>query len=178
MRNSFKVEHFVWSKNSGLCFFSGKMIGIPVSIWKEKKCDIQKRLFYAIETITTSADNLLPSTRINTFLRSGVAKNSVAASIFGPSEGNAESVFYARLKFQGKNKTILQLSRNYFCIFIYTGGDSERFICLMLIHKPDHFIFKFIERFYNCLELFVIFTECDFERFTCLMLIIHEPNFI
>lgn len=53
---------------------------------KKKKCDIQKRLFYAIETITTSADNLLPSTRTNIFLRPGVAKNSVAASIFGPSE--------------------------------------------------------------------------------------------
>lgn len=53
---------------------------------RKKKCDIQKRLFYAIETITTIADNLLPSTRTNIFLRPGVAKNSVAASIFGPSE--------------------------------------------------------------------------------------------
>ena len=61
-------------ENSRLCFFSGKMIGIPDSIWKEKKCDIQKRLFYALETINTSADNLLPSN-----LFPGVAKNSVAA---------------------------------------------------------------------------------------------------
>ena len=142
---------------------------------KRKKCDSQKRLFYAIETITTSADNLLPSTRTNIFLRSGVAKNSVAASIFGRSEWNAESVFYARLKFQGQIKRFYNYLEIIVFIFIYTEGDSERFICLMLIHKPD--FFKCIERFFFSRIIFYFYWVW-FWTFYMFMLIIHEPNFI